>query len=286
MYLETKKKYQIEGRSELNPNDFYTKDLREFLSFNPTERSQIFFKEKIVVLKNTTPLSLREIKALVLNFGAIYKNECESHFFVNNDPYFMRISDNSDKQIKGLFHNFHLNWHNDFSHTPGDFHGTALYNYKNAHIVGTQFIDTQRAYATLEDSLKFKYEGLSLSHRVSTRAFVRQKLSQAESRLLRMKKYKIKGYFSHGCINGDVLRPLFPKHPKTGKRSIYISPATVVPDILGRDYITILNHCMKYIKTFEWEDNDLLLFDNLSLMHCRSSFSGTRELHRCQFNYE
>ena len=99
-----------------------------------------------------------------------------------------------------------------------------------------------------------------------------------------MKKYKIDGYFSHGCLNDSVFRPLFPVHPKTGKKSVYLSPATLETDI--DQYSDILNHCLKYVKSFSWDKNDLLLFDNLSLMHSRKCFSGNRELHRYQFNYE
>ena len=34
-----------------------------------------------------------------------------------------------------------------------------------------------------------------------------------------------------------------------------------------------------------WEDGDIILFDNLSTMHRRPAFKGIRELHRIQFDY-
>ena len=262
--------------------NFYSLSFERFFSLDSHLKSKLFFDNKLILLKSKKSLSSKKIKALCLNFGKLYRNECEDKFFVNNDPSIMRVCNNTDN-IKGLFHNFHLNWHNDFAHTPGGFHGTALYNYKGGEKVSTQFIDTQKAYESLNISIKKKYKNCILPHSVSSKAFIK-KLSPAETRLLKMKQYKIDGYFSHDCLNGSVFRPLFPAHPKTKKKSVYLSPATLKVNVEA--YADILNHCLKYATSFSWNKNDLLLFDNLVLMHSRGAFSGNRELHRCQFNYE
>ena len=98
----------------------------------------------------------------------------------------MRVSNNTDN-IKGLFHNFHLNWHNDFAHTPGDFHGTALYNYKGGEIVTTQFIDTQKAYKNLDEDIKKKHQNTILPHSVSSKAFYK-KIVNGRSQIIKNEK--------------------------------------------------------------------------------------------------
>ena len=264
---------------------FYSLDFEGFYNLNVSSQFKLFFDKKIIVLKSNRPLLAEQIKSLGLKFGSLYQNPCGENFFVDKDPCILRVSDNSDK-IKGLFHNFELNWHQDFAHTPGDFHGTLLYNKENGEKAVTYFIDAQKCFATLPDVIKKKYENLSLDHTVSSKAFVNKSLTNSEKRLLKMKKYKINGYYSSACLNGRVSRPLFPTHPKTGKKSVYLSPATVDPAPLEKDYFFILNHCIQYSKAFYWETNDSLLFDNLSLIHSRSGFQGKRELYRLQFNYE
>lgn len=267
--------------------DFYTVKFKDFFTLNSSLKSKLFFYNKVIVLKNESSLSIGQIKSLCLSFGKLYRNRSGSNFFVKNDPFTLRISNNSKpKKIKGLFHNFQLNWHNDFAHTLGEFHGTALYNYKNGEMAEIQFIDTQEAYKDLKKSIKKKYKNLYLPHRISHKSFLNTPLSLAEERLLRMKKYKINGYFPHSYLNKPVMRPLFPTHPRTRKKSIYLSPSTVDPALLKKDYSQIMDHCLRYIKLFKWSKNDLLLIDNLSLMHARSGFSGNRELYRIQFNYE
>lgn len=265
--------------------EFYSLNFEEFYNLDSSSQAKLFLKKKIIVLKRKKSLSVKQLKSLCLKFGSLYQNLCGERFFVNKDSFVLRVSENS-KKITGLFHNFELNWHSDFAHTPGDFHGTALYNKKNGHKAVTRFIDSQKAFETLPDGFKKKYKSLSLDHMVSSKAFVNRSITRSEERLLKMKNYRIKGYFSEACLNGKVSRPLFPKHPKTNKESIYLSPATVDPSPLKKDYFFILDHCIKHSRSFYWSHNDCLLFDNLSLIHSRSGFTGQRELYRCQFNYE
>ena len=280
---------QFSGNSEkMNTYyDFYTIKFEDFSALNPSLKSKVFFDNKLIVLKSDHPVSIEKVKTLCSSFGKLYQNKKGNNFFIDKDPFVLRISNNSNsKDIKGLFHNFPLHWHNDFAHTLGDFHGTALYNYRNGEKAQTQFIDTQEAYNGLETSIKKRYENLCLPHKISKKSLIEKALSSAEDRLLKMKQYKINGYFPHNYLNDPVMRPLFPTHPVTKKQSIYLSPTTVDSSFLGKDYSSILNHCLKYMKSFTWDKYDLLLIDNLSLMHARSAFSGDRELHRIQFNYE
>ena len=265
----------------------YQINFEDFNKMKPSKQFKLFFDKKVIALKSHKPLSVKQIKSLCLKFGSLYRNPCGENFFVNKDPYILRVSENKSKNtIKGLFHNFELNWHSDFAHTEGDFHGTLLYNKKNGRKAITYFIDTQKAFNSLPYYIKKKYKKIRLSHSVSHKAFVNKKMTPSEKRLLKIYKYKINGYFSPSCLNEKVSRPLFLKHPKTNKLSIYLSPATVDPFPLKQDYPLILNHCIKYGQPFYWEKNDCILFDNLSSIHSRSSFTGSRELYRLQFNYE
>ena len=265
----------------------YQMNFEDFYQMESSKQFKLFFDKKIIALKShCKPPSVKQIKSLCLKFGSLYRNPCGKNFFVNEDPYILRVSENRSKDnIKGLFHNFELNWHSDFAHTNGDFHGTLLYNKKNGSKAVTYFIDTQKAFQSLSVIFKRKYRKTKLNHFVSTKAFVNKKIMSSEKRLLKMKNYRINGYFSPACLNEKISRPLFFKHPKTNKHSIYLSPATVDELPLKQDYSLILSHLMKYSQPFYWEKNDCILFDNLSSIHSRSSFKGFRELYRLQFNY-
>lgn len=265
----------------------YQMSFEDFYQMDSSKQFKLFFDKKIIVLKNHKSLSVKQIKLLCLKFGSLYQNPCGENFFVNKDPYILRVSENNSKDnIKGLFHNFELNWHSDFAHTEGNFHGTLLYNKKNGSKAITYFIDTQKAFKSLPYHLKKKYKKIRLNHSVSEKAFINKKMTSSEKRLLKIKNYKINGYFSPSCLNEKVSRQLFLKHPKTNKHSIYLSPATIDSLPLKKDYSLILNHCVKYSQPLYWEKNDCALFDNLSSIHSRSSFTGFRELYRLQFNYE
>lgn len=246
---------------------------------------KLFFEHKILVVRNNQGLGLSEIKHICELFGQLYSNSDDSPYLVGNELTVLRVANSTEKK-SGLFHNYSLNWHNDFSHTPGEYHGTGLYNAKGGECIDTRFADIEKAFRDLPDNIIQKYADLWLAHAPRLESFRELNLSVAEKRLLRQKKCKVYGHFSHDCFHSEsTTRPLFPAHPSTKKRSLYLSPATVDREPIDEVYEELLNYCMKYTFSFQWQPYDLLLFDNLSVMHSRGSFSGDRTLYRLQFDY-
>ena len=69
-------------------------------------------------------------------------------------------------------------------------------------------------------------------------------------------------------------------HHATGDLCMYISPATLMGDI---DVSDLVAHCEKNIYKHEWQDNEIVIYDNIRYMHRRHAFEGERELWRIQF---
>jgi hypothetical protein len=229
-------------------------------------------------------------------FGQILSNtvnDNDAAFAVDRDAKILRVSNiKSGENPTGLFGNNDLEWHNDFAHSPGNYHGTMLYNEIGGELAETIFCDTRSAYYDLSAELQDMVNDRIGHHRVTEKAY-RRLLSNAEKRLLNMTKWKPKNAeFSLACVHpDDTLRPIAPIHPVTGKRSLYLAPATYVgsnPEITEEEYSNLLVHCeqSKYIYSHKWQSNDILVFDNLSTMHRRSAFKGDRVLWRMQFNYD
>ena len=152
---------------------------------------------------------------------------------------------------KGLFGNENLEWHNDWSSGAGNFHGTALYNNKNGHLSTTDFIDMREAYENYPDK-----DYLHNTQGVYAGAF---------------------GWDSPQAVK----RNLAHTHHVTGDTVLYISPRNMDPRI---DITDLIEYCEQQdIYEHHWQDNDILIIDNLRVMHRRHAFEGERELWKILF---
>lgn len=271
----------------MNESIVFSIDIDSFFSMDVRLAQKLFFKHKILRLKSDREIMTGELLRAGYVFGDVYRNSQGKQFFVDGDNRVMRVcSSHAEAKPRGLFGNFHLNWHNDFAHSPGDYHGTCLYNKKNGDIVCTKFIDMCAFYESLPSHMVKLLSDKSGYHRPHYNAYVDYNLSEAEHRLLRMKKYKIQGTFNHDCIHDfPCERPLIVTHPISGKKSLYISPATIDMSRLEFNLNELIALAHDYIFEYKWDKNDVLIFDNLSLMHSRPGFRGERELYRIQFDY-
>lgn len=256
-----------------------------------TEVTELFFRHGVVVMRDiavTTDVCV----ALGEMFGAVLTNDMDHAFAVQGDSRLLRVTNRRhDDKPMGLFGNNDLEWHNDYAHSPGDFHGTLLYNELGGSLAETIFCDTVAAYADLEDDIKSQLTDVVGRHRVGSKAY-RRELSKSELRLLRMRDWKpTNAEYSLACVHDDdTLRPVVAKHPVTGRSALYLGPATwngSDPVISADLYDSLIQHCSqeKYIYRHQWASHDLVLFDNLSTMHRRGAFDGDRILWRLQFDY-
>ena len=229
-------------------------------------------------------------------FGHVLENKAtanDANFAVDVEAKLLRVSNmRKDDKPAGLFGHNDLEWHNDFAHSPGEFHGTLLYNEFGGELAETIFCDTRAAYQDLDQVIRDSLDKAIGYHRVTEKAY-RRELSKAEQRLLKMTGWKPdNAEYSLACVHDtDTKRPLAPVHPVTGARAIYLAPATYVgsdPLLSDDAYASLVKHCEqeKYIYTHRWQSDDVVIFDNLTTMHRRGAFDGDRTLWRMQFDYD
>lgn len=200
------------------------------------------------------PLSLEQFKQLGESFG---KALIAKKHTLDKERHVQYVSD------KGLFSNDDVDWHNDWSYGEGNYFGTALYNNKNGHLSTTDFVDMRLAYQSYTN--KEELENLKGDY------FPPQYLHNScfTPRMLKiLEKAKVTRSFAH-------------THHITGDKVMYISPGTLQSDI---DISKFVAHCEDQpIYKHNWQDNDILIYDNIRYMHRRHAFEGERELWRIQF---
>jgi len=161
----------------------------------------------------------------------------------------------------GLFGTNIVDWHNDWSYGRGNYFGTILYNVKNAHLTPTWFCDMSKLpeefYIKYENNIGYYYPPINLQNQCFT-----------EKQLRVLEKQKISRKFVH-------------THHVTGERVLYCSPETIQECEL--DLSDIISYAEENSYCHKWEPNDILIWDNLKMMHKRSSFEGHRLLWRTQF---
>lgn len=162
---------------------------------------------------------------------------------------------------KGLFSNGEVNWHNDWSYGRGNYFGTILHNVKNAELSPTWFCDMSKAPKYLFDLYKDAVGHYSPPTHLHNQCFTEKQL-----RLLEKQK---------------ISRPFVIKHHITGENILYCSISTIQNNQL--DLYPIVNWIEENAYKHEWEKNDILIWDNLKMIHKRVAFEGERLLWRTQF---
>lgn len=161
---------------------------------------------------------------------------------------------------KEMFGSNELEWHNDLSYTRGSYYGAILYNYKNAHLSPTWFMDM----TLMPDHFYEKYNDKIGEYYPPTEC--NECFTDRQISLLQKQK---------------ISRPFVFNHPQSNKKILYCSPGTIQGCKL--DLSDIIEYSEKNCYKHQWEKDDLLLWDNLRMMHKRFKFSGERVLWRTQF---
>lgn len=205
----------------------------------------------LIHIKCNKPLSLDEFKQINLGKPLIAKRHT-----LDDERHVQYVSD------KGLFSNNDVDWHNDWSYGEGSYFGTMLYNYKNGHLSTTDFVDMRDAYERYDDKEYLK--------NTTGEYFPPQDLHEScfTPRMLKiLEKAKVSRQFAH-------------THHITGDTVMYFSPGTLQTDI---NVSNLIAHCEEDIYEHHWQENDILIYDNIRYMHRRHAFEGERELWRIQF---
>ncbi|HAT36674.1 MAG TPA: hypothetical protein DCS82_13250 [Rhodospirillaceae bacterium] len=166
-------------------------------------------------------------------------------------------------------------FHTDHSYWPRPCKATMLHGIQVPSKGGeTRFCDMHRAYEDLSDSMKEKLKGLRGIHRITAR---RQKTGR---------KHYSKDEFDDGPTG---IHPLTRTHDETGRRAIYINPNRMdgIEGWSDEDSDALLDEletlCIKseYQYHHHWHLNDVLIWDNRSVMHAATAnFTEPRRLYR------
>ena len=161
----------------------------------------------------------------------------------------------------GLFGDGDVDWHHDWSYGRGNYFGTILYNVKNAELSPTWFCDMSKA----PDHLKQLYKDAIGRYYPPTHLH-NTCFTEKQLRLLEKQK---------------VSRPFVINHHITGEEILYCSVSTIRENDL--DLSPIIEWVEENSYKHEWEENDILVWDNLKMIHKRVAFEGERLLWRTQF---
>jgi len=208
----------------------------------------------LLIIKNAPPLEKNEYTALISKLGKLLIGAKHT---IDDDRCVQLLSNDE------LFGVDEVVWHNDWSYGRGNYFGTALLNVENAQLSNTSFLDMSKLPKNLIEQYKnvngLYHPPVDLKHCFSER----------EWKILERVKQN---------------RPMIFNHPITGEELLYCSPGT--QQNIEIDLSDIIKYANNNSYVHTWEKGDLLIWDNLKMMHKREQFNGTRKLWRIQFqNY-
>lgn len=209
-------------------------------------------KTGLVRIRSHRPLKLKEFESLAQSLG---KPLVTTKHVLNENRTVQELSNN------GLFGEGEVEWHHDWSYGRGNYFGTVLCNVKNAHLSETWFCDMSKAPTELKNLYKSSVGRYYPPQHLHNTCFTEKQL-----RILEKQK---------------VERPFIIKHHVTDEEILYCSIGSIMDTEEDLTPISdwVEENCIKY----KWEPHDILLWDNLKMIHKRFAFEGTRFLWRTQF---
>ncbi|MFC4951053.1 TauD/TfdA dioxygenase family protein [Pseudonocardia sp. GCM10023141] len=168
-----------------------------------------------------------------------------------------------------------VEWHADNSFKPRLTRATLLYSVITPELGGqTRFADSTRAYTDLPAELKERIEGLRAIHSIQRLAALQTQASGGQSSA------------AAGSLASrpEVEHPLVQTHPVTGARSILLG-SMVIRGIVGlaeKDTNRLLDDLLErvtstpYVYTHRWSQGDLVVWDNLAILHTASPCDSSR----------
>lgn len=165
-------------------------------------------------------------------------------------------------------------WHQDTVFSPTICRGGMLRMIEAAKIGGeTAWIDTVKVYESLPEDMRNKLDKLEVRHRF------RVDLNGIPFGLpptLRQATQEEAPYEPVEMPSPpDVIQPMVSVHPESGKKSLTISPQTLV-QVIGMDKAEsdkLLSELVEYslnekfMMVHRWEKNDMVVWDNRRTMH-------------------
>tara|TARA_B100000073_G_C23672015_1_gene549029 strand:- start:283 stop:1023 length:741 start_codon:yes stop_codon:yes gene_type:complete len=182
---------------------------------------------------------------------------------IPGDRYIQLISEDA------LFGSGDVPWHNDFSYSPGDYHGSLLAFVEADTPTYTEFTDCNQAYIQLSEEDKKYIEDVECTFGIPGK--YDGLISDTQVKVIQKVVMK---------------RPMAMTHPVTNQKSIYFSPETLMETNKPIDKERYVKHCESIAFKHHWESGSMILWDNRRMLHRRKPFTGHRKLLRVNFQYE
>lgn len=174
-------------------------------------------------------------------------------------------------------------WHADMTYNELPPKGAILYAVELPPDGGdTQFASLRSAYDTLPEALKAKAQGRKAVHDASTNSAGIRRRGYEEITDVRQ--------------TPGAHHPLVRTDPVSGRRSLFLGrrPRSYVPPLEVAESDALLDELWahatqeQFVFTHSWQLGDLLIWDNLSVLHRRDEFDpqSRRRLHRAQLKGE
>jgi taurine dioxygenase len=196
-------------------------------------------------------------------------------------PEIMLVSNlKEDGRNLGSLGNGDLRWHTDQSYIPRPVFGTLLYGVEIPEDGGaTWFCDLAAAYAAMPAALRAEVDGETASYS-GLKPESTKKAPLRPDQVARIP---------------DQRHPLVRTHPYLGHKSLYISPnhITQIGDKTPEETEAVLDCLVGWAERpdftyrHEWRKNDIVIWDNASVMHRRDGFPSEqrRFLKRTGFHF-
>lgn len=223
----------------------------DFKDLNVEEVRENLSKNGLYVVRNAD-ISMKEFEEVAHALG---KPLVTNKHVINESRTIQELSN------KGLFARMDVDWHNDWSYGRGNYHGSILRNVKNAELSPTWFIDMTTVSQEMMDKYKDEIGNYYPPQHLHGLCFT-------EKQLELLKKQ-------------HVTRPFVFEHYVTGEEVLYCSPGTIQDCDL--DLSDVVDWAEENAYKHEWQENDMLIWDNIKMMHKRVAFEGERLLWRTQF---
>jgi taurine dioxygenase len=233
-------------------------------------------------------LEAHDLKAFAERFGTLEINVANAY----QEPGLPQVMILSNIQRDGKpigLGDAGQDWHTDMSYSRNVAFANVLYALQIPRRDGkplgaTMFSDMAAAYDALPDDVKAKIDGRSATHDFAKfwdmmrneRGSTRPPLTDAQR-----------------AAKPPVSHPMVLVHPLSGRRILYANPGYAMHvDGMDRDesdrlLATLFEHQVqeRFVYTFQWNEGDVLMWDNLRTIHkARDDYGPTehRLIKRCQ----
>ena len=245
---------------------------------------QLWLSHPVLIFRNQD-ISDSEHIEFARHFGEVELHPSISHRASHN-PEIYRVSNVDEtgqilpqQSNEWLYINLSWRWHTDSSFRQVPSKGSILHGIEVLPTGGdTLFANMYIAYEELDDKLKNKITGLTVTHSHDHILSLSNDLHRRQNR----------GEYTK---LPPVAHPLVRIHPETGKPSLFLSPHTMtgIVQLPGQQGMTLLDALIahatqdRFVYRHRWQPHDVVMWDNRCTMHAVTPFDDQtqrRIMHR------